>query len=60
MVQLKEVFSAEPLIIAKSDRTCLPRLVPEKKKKKGEFPYKFKQGVENLPEVWLTHIHMDL
>ncbi|XWS66041.1 hypothetical protein CRYUN_Cryun05aG0166200 [Craigia yunnanensis] len=61
-MQLKEVFSAEPLIIAKSDWTCLRRLVkvPRKKKKKGKLPYIFKQGIENLHAVCPNHIHMDL
>ncbi|OMO96989.1 hypothetical protein COLO4_14928 [Corchorus olitorius] len=60
-MKLKEVFSAEPLIIAKSDQACLRRLVkvPMKMKKKGKFPYMFEQGVENLHEV-PDHIHMEL
>ncbi|OMO96986.1 hypothetical protein COLO4_14929 [Corchorus olitorius] len=49
-MRLKEVFSAEPLIIAKSGRTCLRGLVPKKKNKHGELPYKFKRGVKNINE----------
>ncbi|XP_022764283.1 F-box protein At2g39490-like [Durio zibethinus] len=64
-MKLKELFSVEPLIIAKSSRTCLRRLVKVpnkkmKKKKEGKLPYKFKQGVENLHEVCPNHVHMDL
>ncbi|XVE99513.1 hypothetical protein REPUB_Repub03eG0205400 [Reevesia pubescens] len=61
--RLKQVFNAEPLIIAKSNyRTHVRILVKENElQKQGENPYKFiEKKVEDFYEFFPKHVHMGL
>ncbi|XP_022764676.1 F-box protein At2g39490-like [Durio zibethinus] len=58
--RLVPLFRDSPLIISKSNGTCLRQLVKVRKlEKKGKYPYKFKV-VENPHEICPDHVHMNL